>query len=129
MKCFTCYRLCCRDISKKHPCASAFTWEMVMDSTNTSSTAPSPIIRPVSQHCYISDLMMNTCTQSVIAKEAHFLPCVTPAQWRVHNAGAMHGWTNARMMKMFFPESTTRNCPDILAFFLCHMLARYIPNY
>lgn len=51
--------------------------------------APTPLPHPHHPSylsAYISDLMMNTCTQSVIAKEAHFLPCVSPAQWRVHNA-------------------------------------------
>lgn len=41
---FTCYRLYCRDISKNHLRASAFTWEMVMDSTNTTAPSPSSIL-------------------------------------------------------------------------------------
>lgn len=80
--------------------------------TVTSSTVPPPH-HPLS---YISHSDPNIAVKSFFF---FFCPCTVPAQPRVDNACAMHGWTNARMVTMFLPEHRRRNCSDISDLLLC----------
>lgn len=72
----------------------------------------------ISEPCCTSDLIKNSQTNSHCRKSTLF-PCMAPAQPRVRNACAMHGWTSAKAMTMFSPESRRRNCSDISALLLC----------
>lgn len=72
----------------------------------------------ISQPYYTSGLLKSSHTNSNCRKNHTFCPCAAPAHPRVHNVRAMHGWTNATVMTVFFPEGWRRKYSDILALML-----------